>query len=97
MVAWFIIIFMLLSTVLLIGLNEKDLKYIKLEYNIKYKTYNYLKNNKIKINKTTKIDINELIDEENITEELIEKYCIKNVEIEKRILLNEYNIIKKCE
>lgn len=99
MITWFIVVFMLLCSILLIGLNQKDLVYIKLEYKIKYETYKYLNDNniKVKLNGNYSLDINKLIEDKYITDKNIDKYCIKKVNMKNKILLDKYTIIKKCD
>jgi len=96
MITWFIVIIMLLGTILLIGLSKKDLNYVKLEYNIQYKAYKYIKENDIKVKKEYTINIDKLIDENKIKKEQTDNYCIKGVKVEKKLLLKKYKVIVKC-
>lgn len=99
MALWCIIVVGLLCVILLFGLKQKDITYIKLEYNIKIATHKYINNNNIniKFNELYNIDIDKIIDEENIKSELIEKYCIKSINVINGLIFNKYIFIKDCE
>ena len=96
MVVWGILVVLILTLVLLIGLKDKDFKYIKLERNLKTATRKYVKNNNLtpKLAKSIVIDIKELVDNRYITKESVDKYCIKDVVFSNGLMYDEYVIEK---
>ena len=99
MVVWGILVVLILTLVLLIGLKDKDFKYIKLERNLKTATRKYVKNNNLtpKLAKSIVIDIKELVDNRYISKESVDEYCIKDVVYSNGLMYDEYVIEKgKC-
>lgn len=99
MVLWCIIIVGLLGIVLLLGLKQKDLTYIKLEFNIKIEAHKYIKNNDINIKLGDKynIEIDKIINDKSIKTELVNKYCIKSIDVINNLVFDDYKLLKKCE
>lgn len=95
MVLWAIIIVSILSCVCVIGFNEKDKGYMKVEHNIRLASRAYIKDNNIKV------DINDSFviftkDLKNIKQEDIDEYCINEIIYYKGILFDKYTIVKDC-
>ncbi len=99
MIIWGFVIFLLISTILIIGFLKKDKVLFKLERDIRVSSKKYVKDNNIKLkyNKTHVITINDLIENNYLEEnENIDKYCIKTVIVSRGLLLYEYEINKDC-
>lgn len=99
MVLWCIVVVGLLGVILLLGLKQKDLTYIKLEYNIKLAAHKYVKEHdiNIKFNEPYNISIDRIINEKNIKSDLIDKYCIKSIKVSNGLIFDGYLLIKECE
>lgn len=97
MIVWFILVFLILTTVLVIGLNEKDLNYIKFEYKIKLVGRKHIKEKKIK----TKINDSYVIFIDDIKDKLdnkkIEEYCIDSINYYNGLIFDKYSVIRKCK
>lgn len=95
LVLWSFIIVGILLSVLLMGLSEKDLKYVKLEYTLKLAGRAYIKDNNINtnINESYVIFTKDL---KNIKKEDLDKYCIDKVTYYNGILIDKYLVSKDC-
>lgn len=99
MVVQFFVVTCLILLICLIGVRQKDFTLSKLQNNIIEATKQYIIDNNIEIDFSDSfvVYINELIENEYITDENIEKYCITEVVIFNGILQDEYEIINDCE
>lgn len=98
MVLWGMVICLLLCLILMRGLKNKDFKYMKLEFDLKRSTRNYVKKNNIspKISRSVIIDVDDLIKSKYISEKDASKYCIKDVVYSNRIIFDKYYIEREC-
>ncbi len=96
---WGFIIIGILFSILLIGFNEKDLKYFKLEHNLKLASRAYIKNNKINtnINDSYVIFSSDLKEKGYITKDELDEYCIDKVTYYNGIIFDKYIVSKNCE
>ncbi len=99
MVIWGMLVFIIIATLLIIGFNKKDKVLFKLERELKVAAKQYVKDNKIdiKFNKNYVVNISDLINDNYIKEDNIDKYCIKSVIVYKGLLLYEYKVNKECD
>ncbi len=100
MIIWGFIITIICACLIILGNIGSDYTLYKLEKNIKTSAREYLKDKKLvpNINESQVIYIKELIEEKYIDkDDNIEKYCIKDVKMINKILVDEYTIEKDCE
>ena len=102
MFLWTFIVFLMLGTILFIGLQKRDKVYLDLSSSLEQitKKYVYKNNSSIKINDKKIVFIEELIDNNYIDEDIkknIDKYCIKSIVYTKGLLDDKYTINKECE
>lgn len=98
-VLWGFIVVGILLSVLLIGINEKDLNYMKFEYTLKLAGKAYIKDNNIKtkINESYVIFNKDLKNKNYVNNEDLDKYCINKVTYYNGILFDKYTISRVCE
>lgn len=99
MVLWFLIIFLLLGTILVIHYSSLDWNRIDLQRKIKKTSYNYFKDNNLlpSINESSIVYINDLIEKNYIKDtEEIDKYCIESVEVTNKLFINIFTVNRKC-
>ena len=100
MVIWGMLVFIILATILIIGINKKDKVLFRLERELNSSTKKYIKDNNIKVNmnESYTVQISDLIDKEYIKEdERIDKYCVQKIIVHKGLVFYEYKIYKDCE
>jgi len=100
MFLWGFIIFLICGTLLVLGNIGNDYTLYKLERNIKISAKNYLiKNDRMpKLYESEVVFVDELLDNNIIKEDKnIDKYCIKQVRITNKLIINKYEVIKECD
>ena len=99
MVAQFFVVTCLILLICLIGVRQKDFTLARLQNNIINASKKYIEDNNIEIDMSNSfvIYINELVDNKYISDENIDKYCIKEVVVFNGILQDEYKIINDCQ
>lgn len=100
MFLWGFIIFLICGSLLVLGNIGNDYNLYKLERNIKISAKNYLiKNDRMpKAYESEIVFVDELIENKIIKDNKdIDKYCIKQVRITNKLIMNKYEVIKECE
>ena len=100
MVIWGFTIFALVFVILIIGFNKQDKDYNRLTTDLRVVAKKYIKDKDIKlgINESSVIFINDLIEENYLEEdEMINKYCIKSIVVQREIFRNIFKFNIECE
>ncbi len=99
MIIWGMLIFLICTTLLLIGFKYKDTDYMRLELDLRSATKAYVKKNNLnpKISESVKVFIDELINDNYISEDMAKKYCIDSVTYSNGILVDDYKIETNCD
>lgn len=99
MITWGIVIFLMVATVFVIGMSQKDMKYLKLRWNLITSTREYIKDNNLtpKLNAAVVIFSDDLVKNDYIDSKGIEKYCVKSVTLYNKLIIDEYTINKECD
>lgn len=96
---WVFIIVMLCGCLLLLGLNQKDKTLLRLETSLKFESGKFIRDNDIKLKPSESYIIfpDDLINDKYITEENINKYCIKKIIVKRSLVINLYEIVSECD
>ena len=100
MFIWGLIIFMMFGIILVIGYKKQDKVFLELSASLEGATKRYIENKKIdlKFNESSKIYLEDLINEEYIEyDKDMDKYCIDSVIVTKGLLRNDYKIDTDCK
>ena len=102
MFVWGLTIFALCTIILMIGYKqqEKDKDYLNLQSNLKQAARLYIKDHNINlgISESTKIYIEDLINEEYITKgDDIDKYCVESIVYSNGLLKDSFELNTNCE
>lgn len=97
---WGLIIFVICGYILFLGYNMKDKEYEAVTSQLKEASLAYAKdkNIELKFNESVKIFIDDLINDEYIKDdELLDKYCIDSVIIQRGLIQDDYIFTKDCD
>lgn len=97
---WGLIIFAICGYILFLGYNMKDKEYAAVTAQLKEASLAYAKdkNIELKFNESIKIFIDDLIDNEYIKDdELLDKYCIDSIVIQRGLIEDEYTFNIDCK
>ena len=99
MALWGMVILLILSFILFLFVKSKDFNYIRFENSIKAATKKYISNNKLtpKLSKSIVVDVEDLIKNNYISKDNIEKYCIKDIVFSNGLFYDDYTIEKECK
>lgn len=100
MFLWGSIIVLICASLIVISNLKQDRILVKLERNLKLSSYKYFKENDLipSFNESNVVNINELIENKYIEEdENIDKYCIKQVKVTNKFIIDKYEVIRKCD
>ena len=100
MVLWFLVIFVMCFSLLVIHYNTLDKDLLKIEKEVKVASKKYFKDRDMlpSLNETSIVFIDNLIKEEYIKEsEKIEKYCIDSVKVNNKLFIYVYEVVRDCD
>jgi|SRR5574344_1713484 DNA-directed RNA polymerase subunit N (RpoN/RPB10) len=100
MYLWGFIVLLICSALIILGNVGDDYTLYKLERNIKLSATKYLKDNNMlpNYNESEVVFVQDLLRDKYIEEDLnIEKYCIKEVLVTNRLIVDKYEILKDCK
>ena len=98
MIIWGMVVVLICASLIFISNSKRDKVLLKLERDIKLSAKEYIKDNNIEIkyDDPSIIMIEELINNKYLSDENIDKYCIKTVLVTKELFYNKYTINKDC-
>ena len=102
MVLWFLVIFIMCATLVVIHYNTLDKRLIEIEKTLKVASRDYFRDNDMmpSLNESSVVKVEDLIELDYVDEDemsKIDKYCIKSVKVVNKLFIPVYEVIKDCK